>query len=733
MKKKALATCLAGTMLLGSVTTSALAVDVNQLVDVEKSDWFYPYVEYVAGKDYMKGISSTQFAPMMEMNRAMFVTVLYRLDNPKGVSSQSNFVDVPSDTWYTQAVNWAAANKIVNGIGGDKFAPDDSITREQICTIVARYVEYRAKKDGKTYKTTEKEKTFPDADQIGEYAKEAVKKCQMWGLIEGNEKGYMNPLNTATRAEVATIVQRLDKMLAGGQSSGGGGGGDQITTETKTEEYRVKVALTVPTEGDTGLTSAEGTSEFVSSKVKVTTKTTKDKNGNITKTEVTAENDKDFEAVLKELVSDENNLGNATSLKNRITWLMDKQLLDETQTFEATIGGQKGKVTITKDRVISATVSMNVASLNKDGGELQTLAVSQDDLVKLAEMLQNGGNITLSQAEVEALDELVKKADEVAKWDTDKIEQKLEEYKKENPEIAKVVDGMTAGDIKEAVKDYHEQLVDIQEEVAAATPGEDGSIALGEREPVMTEVPLDLGVYYQQALDKYNPEDEEGKPSSTYKSAKLKAEEKLWGVDKNGEALQHFTTEQETAFKALYDLSNPANFVTNMKDKTLKLVSNSDYANLMVQYVKATADFWTALGEDTAFYTRKLNHWNTDDQKDVAAYYGVTYTFDQELLTEMLDGENIYLDLKTILDEAAKEETDVSDTTANSTELLKVTADLNETTYTNIAEKLVQVLTDRGYGSAAGAVPTDPDYMPLIIKDMLGEYTLTVSIEKENA
>ena len=741
MKKKALATCLAGTMLLGSVTTSALAVDVNQLVDVEKSDWFYPYVEYVAGKDYMKGISSTQFAPMMEMNRAMFVTVLYRLDNPKGVSSQSNFVDVPSDTWYTQAVNWAAANKIVNGIGGDKFAPDDSITREQICTIVARYVEYRAKKDGKTYKTTEKEKTFPDADQIGEYAKEAVKKCQMWGLIEGNEKGYMNPLNTATRAEVATIVQRLDKMLAGGQSSGGsggGGGGDQTTTETKTEEYWVKVALTVPTEGNTGLTSAEGTSEFVSSKVKVTTKTTKDKNGNITKTEVTAENDKDFEAVLKELVSGDN----VTNLQTRMELLMDKQLLDETQTFDATIDGQKGKVTIEvvkdesgkiTDRVISATVSMNVASLNKDGGELQTLAVSQDDLVKLAEMLQNGGNITLSQAEVEALDELVKKADEVAKWDTDKIEQKLEEYKKENPEIAKVVDGMSAQDIKSAVKDYHEQLVDIQEEVAAATPGEDGSIALGEREPVMTEVPLDLGVYYQQALDKYNPEDEEGKPSSTYKSAKLKAEEKLWGVDKNGEALQHFTTEQETAFKALYDLSNPANFVTNMKDKTLKLVSNSDYANLMVQYVKATADFWTALGEDTAFYTRKLNHWNTDDQKDVAAYYGVTYTFDQELLTEMLDGENIYLDLKTILDEAAKEETDVSDTTANSTELLKVTADLNNTTYTNIAEKLVQVLTDRGYDSVAGAVPTVLEDAPLMIQDMVGEYTLTVSIEKGNA
>ena len=733
MKKKALATCLAGTMLLGSVTTSALAVDVNQLVDVEKSDWFYPYVEYVAGKDYMKGISSTQFAPMMEMNRAMFVTVLYRLDNPKGVSSQSNFVDVPSDTWYTQAVNWAAANKIVNGIGNDKFAPDDSITREQICTIVARYVEYRAKKDNKTYKTTEKEKTFPDADQIGEYAKEAVKKCQMWGLIEGDEKGYMNPLNTATRAEVATIVQRLDKMLAGGQSSGGsggGGGGDQTTTETKTEEYWVKVALTVPTEGNTGLTSAEGTSEFVSSKVKVTTKTTKDKNGNITKTEVTAENDKDFEAVLKELVSGDN----VTNLQTRMELLMDKQLLDETQTFDATIDGQKGKVTIEvvkdesgkiTDRVISATVSMNVASLNKDGGELQTLAVSQDKLVELAEKLQNGGNITLSEAEVEALDELVEKADEVAnQWDTDKIEQKLEEYKKENPEIAKVVDGMSAQDIKSAVKDYHEQLVDIQEEVAAATPGEDGSIALGEREPVMTEVPLDLGVYYQQAINKYESEGDDDTPS-TYESAVLKAEEKVWGVDDNGEALQHFTTEQETAFKALYDLSNPANFVTNMKDKTLKLVSNSDYANLMVQYVKATADFWTALGEDTAFYTNKLTYWNTDDPnktddpKDVAAHYGVTYTFNQDILTEVLDGEAFFADIK-----------DDLDSTTNSNAILTVKANVDNTTYTNIAEKLIQVLTDRGYGSVAGAVPTDPDDMPPIIKDMLGEYTLTVSIEK---
>lgn len=722
MKKKALATCLAGTMLLGSVTTSAMAVDVNQLVDVEKSDWFYPYVEYVAGKDYMKGISSTQFAPMMEMNRAMFVTVLYRLDNPKGVSSQSNFVDVPSDTWYTQAVNWAAANKIVNGIGNDKFAPDDSITREQICTIVARYVEYRAKKDNKTYKTTEKEKTFPDADQIGEYAKEAVKKCQMWGLVEGNEKGYMNPLNTATRAEVATIVQRLDKMLAGGQSSGGGSGGDQTTTETKTEEYLVKVALTVPTEGDTGLTSAEGTSEFVSSKVKVTTKTTKDKNGNIT-TEVTAENDKDFEAVLKELVSGDN----VTNLQTRMELLMDKQLLDETQTFEATIGGQKGKVTITKDRVISATASVNVASLNKDGGELQTLAVSQDKLVELAEKLQQaGGSLSLSPTEQEALGELIDKAHEVAyDWGPDKIEEKLKQYKKENPEVGKVLDGMTPDDIQEAVKDYHTQLQDIKTQVDSAEKDGEGNVVLEDVAPTMTEVPLDLGVYYQQALDKYNPEDEEGKPSSTYKSAKLKAEEKVWGVDKNGEARQHFTTEQETAFKALYVLSNPANFVTNMKDKTLKLVSNSDYANLMVQYVKATADFWAALGEDTAFYTNKLTYWNTDDPnktddpKDVAAHYGVTYTFNQDILTEVLDGEAFFADIK-----------DDLDSTTNSNAILTVKANVDNTTYTNIAEKLVQVLTDRGYGSVAGAVPTDPDDMPPIIKDMLGEYTLTVSIEK---
>ena len=193
MNKKTVATCLAGTMLWSTVATSAMAINVDQLVDVEKNDWFYPYVQYVTAQDYMEGIGENKFAPAMEMNRAMFVTVLYRLDEPTGVSGDSQFTDVPAGTWYTEAVNWAVKNGIVLGMGDNTFAPTASITREQMCTMMSRFVEYRAKKDNKTFKNQSEEKTFADADRISEYAKEAVKKCQLWGLMEGDEKGTSIP------------------------------------------------------------------------------------------------------------------------------------------------------------------------------------------------------------------------------------------------------------------------------------------------------------------------------------------------------------------------------------------------------------------------------------------------------------------------------------------------------------------------------------------------------------
>ena len=655
MKKKALATCLAGTMLLGSVTTSALAVDVNQLVDVEKSDWFYPYVEYVAGKDYMKGISSTQFAPMMEMNRAMFVTVLYRLDNPKGVSSQSNFVDVPSDTWYTQAVNWAAANKIVNGIGGDKFAPDDSITREQICTIVARYVEYRAKKDGKTYKTTEKEKTFPDADQIGEYAKEAVKKCQMWGLIEGNEKGYMNPLNTATRAEVAAIVQRLDDLLASGQSSGGGGGGGVSSTSAA---YTVKATLDVPDSLDTRKL------DLVS-------------NYNVTVySNGTINWDKDLGGVITDLTAGENETALRNALTEALSWVKGKSITQ-------TINGQVVTLSIDDNGVITASMSVKVTDITAS----KTRA-SEEELEALIEKLQNGGEKTFTAEELPVMEDLLSKIDQVKGMSEQEIQDKIDEIVAEKPELEQVVKGLTYEAIQDAADSYKNDLTEIKTEVEKAV-GEGQSSVVIDKEPVVMSVAMDLGEYLQMAVDKFT-------------ASKDTAIDRL----KSELGLTTFTDEQQTAAEALYNVNNPTNYMTNNGDGTLTLKDTDSYFTVFQNNVTNGVAFYDSLDEDAAFYQSLLERL---ENKYQGGGYGISYKGSVETMAALMgDPDGIMVDEnKAFRDDMTFE--------------LKVTA--SEDTYKN----LVDLITGK-WSQAGNFLPGE---MPSALANLLGDYTVTVTIDKQ--
>lgn len=660
MKKKALATCLAGTMLLGSVTTSAMAVDVNQLVDVEKSDWFYPHVEYVAGKDYMKGISSTQFAPMMEMNRAMFVTVLYRLDNPKGVSSQSNFVDVPSDTWYTQAVNWAAANKIVNGIGGDKFAPDDSITREQICTIVARYVEYRAKKDGKTYKTTEKEKTFPDADQIGEYAKEAVKKCQMWGLIEGNEKGYMNPLNTATRAEVAAIVQRLDDLLASGQSSGGSsgtsGGGSKSAT------YTVKATLDVPDSLDTRTFD-------LFSKYDVTVSNSGSISG-----------DKTLGGVLTDLTNNVPGSNNETALRNALTEALSRV---KGKSTTQTINGQVVTLSIDDNGVITASMSVKVTDIT--GSKTRA---SEEELEALIEKLQDGGEKTFTAEELPVMEDLLSKIDQVKGMSKQEIQDKIDEIVAEKPELEQVVKGLTYEAIQDAADSYKNDLTEIKTEVEKAV-GEGQSSVVIDKEPVVMSVAMDLGEYLQMAVDKFT-------------ASRDKAIDRL----ESELGLTPFTDEQQAAAEALYDVNNPTNYMTNNGDGTLTLKDTDSYFTVFQNNVTNGVAFYDSLDEDAAFYQSLLERLENKYQE---YGYGISYEGSVDTMAALMgDPDGIMVDEnKAFRDDMTFE--------------LKVTA--SEDTY----KDWVDLITGK-WSQAGNFLPGE---MPSALANLLGDYTVTVTIDKQ--
>ena len=111
--------------------------------DVREADWFYDDVVYAYENGLFSGTSDTTFSPNASMTRAMLVTVLYRLEGQPTVSGRSGFSDVKLNSYYEDAVTWAADNGIVNGTGATTFSPNANVTREQMAAILYRYAQYK--------------------------------------------------------------------------------------------------------------------------------------------------------------------------------------------------------------------------------------------------------------------------------------------------------------------------------------------------------------------------------------------------------------------------------------------------------------------------------------------------------------------------------------------------------------------------------------------------------------
>ena len=173
--------------------------------DVKSADWFYNDVKYVYEKGMMAGTAADVFAPNATTTRAMIVTILYRLEGSPAVTGTSSFVDVPAGQWYTDAVNWAAANQIVKGTSATTFAPNDSITREQMAAILYRYAQYKG------YDVTKQADLsgYSDNSQVSAYAKDALAWANAAKLINGVTNTTLAPQGNATRAQVSAILHRF--------------------------------------------------------------------------------------------------------------------------------------------------------------------------------------------------------------------------------------------------------------------------------------------------------------------------------------------------------------------------------------------------------------------------------------------------------------------------------------------------------------------------------------------
>lgn len=174
--------------------------------DLDAKAWYHEGVDYALTNSLMNGVGSGKFEPDGQLTRAQLVTVLYRAAGEPDTGKQVNpFTDVADDAWYTKAVIWAANNGIVNGVAKNVFAPDASITREQIAAMLYRYAGAEAAKEDKL-------SAFPDAAKVSDWAKEALNWAVASGLINGvadaNGTASLEPQATATRAQIATILMR---------------------------------------------------------------------------------------------------------------------------------------------------------------------------------------------------------------------------------------------------------------------------------------------------------------------------------------------------------------------------------------------------------------------------------------------------------------------------------------------------------------------------------------------
>ncbi|MBP3654343.1 MAG: S-layer homology domain-containing protein, partial [Oscillospiraceae bacterium] len=173
----------------------------NAFLDLEPTGWYRSYVEFMLKNGYMNGMSANEIAPNGNVTRGQLVTILYRIAGSPDVSGTTNpFKDVEIGKWYTDAVIWAAANGIVNGVTTETFAPNNNITREQLATILYRY-------DGAKKSGANDLSKFADSQTVSAYAVDAMNWAVGTGIMNGSD-GKLLPAASASRVQTAAMLSR---------------------------------------------------------------------------------------------------------------------------------------------------------------------------------------------------------------------------------------------------------------------------------------------------------------------------------------------------------------------------------------------------------------------------------------------------------------------------------------------------------------------------------------------
>lgn len=172
--------------------------------DVRTSDWFYDPVKYVYEEGLMTGTGANTFAPNLTTTRGMIVSILYRLEGGPQINGSSPFTDVKDDDWYGDAVRWAERAGVVSGTSATTFASNAAITREQLAAILMNYANYKHENTSARADLSK----YSDAGKISSWANDVMAWAVSKGYISGMTATTLAPQGSATRAQVAAILQR---------------------------------------------------------------------------------------------------------------------------------------------------------------------------------------------------------------------------------------------------------------------------------------------------------------------------------------------------------------------------------------------------------------------------------------------------------------------------------------------------------------------------------------------
>lgn len=179
---------------------AAISCPSGEFADVEENTWYHEGVDYMVRLGYMNGVEKTVFDVNGDLTRGQLVTILYRIAGSSKSTAANPFEDVAAGKYYTDAIIWAAENGIVNGVSGTRFAPEESVTREQTAVILYRYAKATAAESDALA-------GFGDAGSVSNYAKDAMNWAVTEGLLNGSD-GKLLPRDAASRAQIAAILMR---------------------------------------------------------------------------------------------------------------------------------------------------------------------------------------------------------------------------------------------------------------------------------------------------------------------------------------------------------------------------------------------------------------------------------------------------------------------------------------------------------------------------------------------